>query len=162
MLPTAARLLKAARRAEVQVVHIGFANPPDFGPDDGPWLEQRRKGDAIGLSLAGSEGAAFLPAVAPKDGERVVWKPRNSSFTGTDLDTWLRELGVRSLILSGQGTNVCVESTARDAFDLGFFVTVARDAVATAQPHLHAASLETLAKRFAEVCDTAEIEAAWT
>lgn len=161
MLPAAARLLAAARRAGTRVVHVGFANPPDFGPDDGPWMEQRRKADAIGLSLAGSRGAAFLDAVKPWDAEQRIWKPRNSSFKGTDLDGWLRARSVRSLVLCGQGTNVCVESTAREAFDLGYFITIAEDAVASALPHLHAAALETLALRFATVAPVAALEAAW-
>jgi nicotinamidase-related amidase len=60
-------------------------------------------------------------------------------------------MGIRTLYLTGVYTNECVETTARDACDLGYFVTVVDDACATVTKRLHEASLETLKDRYARI-----------
>lgn len=69
--------------------------------------------------------------VAPKDGETVITKAYPSSFEGTTLDVELKRLGVEDLVLAGFMTHVCVNSTARAAFNHGYRPTVVANATAT-------------------------------
>ena len=67
----------------------------------------------------GSWGADFFDGIAPRANERVVIKHRYSAFINTDLNTILKAKGIESVLLTGVATNVCVESTMRDAFMIG-------------------------------------------
>jgi nicotinamidase-related amidase/YHS domain-containing protein len=107
-----AALLVAARAAGATVLHIAH------------------RGSAGALFDPEGHGA-IMPEVAPQLGEPVIWKPEPSAFTGTDLGTRLEALGARSLILAGFMTHLCVSSTAREAMERGYVVTVAADATAT-------------------------------
>lgn len=91
--------------------------------------------------LAQSHGAAIIPELAPRSGERIINKRRFSSFSGTDLDITLREKGIRELELCGLCTNICVLYTAADARMLNYKVTVHRDAVASFSAHAHSFAL---------------------
>ena len=107
-----------------------------------------------------SWGAAFYE-VAPLPGEPVIEKRCYSAFRGTDLDTRLRTAGVRTVVLAGVQTNICIESTLRDASSLGFYVTVARDCVASHTPALHEATLQNAQFVFGDVLSRQEIAALW-
>jgi nicotinamidase-related amidase len=102
------------------------------------------------------------PEVAPQGEEPVITKAYPSSFVGTDLQARLEEAGVKDLILAGFMTHMCVNSTARSAFNLGFRPTVVAAATATRDlpapdgsvvpaPQLQAASLAALGDLFAVV-----------
>ena len=163
IVPTLEALLAAARAACVVVGHVGFWVLPEHGSDSGPWLAQRRRStfSAEAVCLAGTEGAQFIGQLAPEAGELVVHKHRYSAFKGTDLDMVLRARGVRSVVVTGVSTNVCVESTLRDAFETGYYVSVARDATASWDMDLAAATLRTVDHRFGLVSDCDEIMAIW-
>jgi len=105
---------------------------------------------------AGTPEAEVSEALAARDGE-VFLKCRYSAFTNTKLLEKLRALGVDSLVVAGLKTNLCVESTVRDAFDLGFMCIAAGDAMAARSLKLHLASLESMAGGFAMVHTTGEI-----
>jgi ureidoacrylate peracid hydrolase len=107
-----------------------------------------------------SWGAAFYE-VAPLPGEPVIEKRCYSAFRGTDLDTRLRTAGVRTVVLAGVQTNICIESTLRDASSLGFYVTVARDCVASHTPALHEATLQNAQFVFGDVLSRQEIAGLW-
>src|SRR5215217_8048470 len=98
-LPSIAGLLAAARETGVRVAHVGFSTLADHASDSGPWLAQRRRAtySSDTLCIAGSEGAEFVPELAPAEGEWVVHKHRYSAFSGTDLDLLLRSAGIRAL-----------------------------------------------------------------
>lgn len=104
--------------------------------------------------------------VAPLDGEPVITKALPSSFVGTDLAERLERTGVKDLILAGFMTHMCVNSTARSAFSLGFRPTVVASATATRDlpgtdgslvpaAQLQAASLAGLADLFAVIARNA-------
>ncbi len=108
-----ARLLERARGAGVPVFHIMH----DAGP--GTPYDIR------------AEIGQISDPVKPIAGEPVIVKTHPNSFWLTDLDERLRALGVQNLVLAGFMTHVCVNSTARGAFNLGYRATVVGDATAT-------------------------------
>jgi len=106
--------------------------------------------------LAGTPEAEVAPVLGALEGE-VFLKCRYSAFTNVRVAERLKTLGVDSLVIAGLKTNLCVESTVRDAFDLGFMCIVAEDAVAARSRELHLASLAGMAEGFAMVRATDEI-----
>jgi len=89
--------------------------------------------------------------LAPRRGERIIWKHRYSGFYNTDLEVVLRGMGATDLIIAGILTNICCETTARDAFMRDFRVFFLADATATSEPEFQAATLKNLAYAFAYV-----------
>jgi ureidoacrylate peracid hydrolase len=114
---------------------------------DSPAWKQRQESDTVSLCRTGSWGAEFY-AVAPQPDERIVVKHRYSAFTGTDLDMILRARGIETLLLTGVATNVCVETTARDGFGLGYQLVMVADCLAGTSDDEHLASLRTLERFF--------------
>ena len=102
----------------------------------------------------------MIDELAPVPGEPVVDKLGYGAFFGTDLDARLRALGVRSLVVTGTVTQICVEETAREAFHHGYATTVVEDAVSSFAPDLHAATLRNLAMKFGWVSGADEVIAA--
>lgn len=143
-LAECASLLKRARDAGTPVIHIQH----DAGPGS-PYDTKAHIG-------------SIADVVAPLAGEKVITKAYPSSFEGTDLDAELKRLGVEDLVLAGFMTHVCVNSTARAAFNHGYRTTVVGNATATrALPNplggtvpaesLHTGALAALADIFAIV-----------
>lgn len=81
--------------------------------------------------IPGTDGIDFHAAVAPRDGETVVQKNFPNAFRATRLDTELRGLGATELVVAGMMTHMCIDTSVRAAFDLGFKVELAHDACAT-------------------------------
>jgi len=112
-LDQAEALLDRARSAGIPVIHIQH----DAGPGS-PY-------DVRG------ESGAIVDRVAPRDGEPTIVKTYPNSFTGTELDSLLKQGPERPLLLAGFMTHMCVNSTARGAFSLGHAPTVVAGATAT-------------------------------
>ena len=90
----------------------------------------------------GRHGGRFRADLAPRPGEFIACEhPVSSAFAGTNLDAHLRSIRATDLVICGLLTNTCVESTARQAVDLGYHVTVISDAVAAWSHQDHAAAL---------------------
>ena len=106
--------------------------------------------------------ADVIDELVPAPGEPVVDKFGYGAFHGTDLDARLRALGVRSLVITGTVTQICVEETAREAFHHGYATTVVADAVSSFAPDLHAASLRNFAMKFGWVADADAVIATLT
>lgn len=164
VIPTMKRLLNAARASGALICHVGFWTLPEHGSDSAPWLAQRRRSTYSSdvLCIADTEGAEFIDELAPASGELVIHKHRYSAFKGTDLDMTLRARNIQTVITTGVSTNVCVESTLRDAFETGYYVCIPSDATASWDMSLHEATLQTVTHRFGLVTTTDEIEAIWT
>jgi nicotinamidase/pyrazinamidase len=96
--------------------------------------------------LANSAGAEIYGELAPRSGERVIYKRRYSGFYGTDLDLYLREQGVDELLLAGVCTNICILYTAADARMRNYQVTVDRSGVASFDQEAHRYALQELEK----------------
>lgn len=168
MLPTLEDLLHNARAAGVFVVHVRNAySTPDGRYLSEPFLDVARRRLAgraltiVPMCEPGSWGADHAPGFTPVDGEPVVLKHRYSGFHQTDLEMVLRVRGIQTVVPCGVATNVCVESTARDAFMRDFHVVFPDDASATYYEAAHTATLSTIGLHFGEISNVAEISAIW-
>jgi len=163
IISTLVEFREAARRAGVLVVHVGFKTYLDHMSDSGPWLAQRRRStySSDKIALSGDEGMEFIPELTPENNELTIWKHRYSAFKGTDLDMLLRAHDIKTVVPCGVSTNVCVESTLRDAFELSYYVCLARDACASWDMDLHNATLKTANARFGLVLNVSEIAQVW-
>jgi len=109
------------------------------------------------LIMKGTFDAGIFAAFQPHDDEQVIQKTRYSAFFGTDLDSTLRNLGVKDLVITGVMTNLCCESTARDAFNRDYRVFFVMDATAATNEEFHLSTLRNLAYGFAAIVETSEV-----
>jgi ureidoacrylate peracid hydrolase len=134
------RLLAAARAAGVAVIYLQFGYKPDLSDAGGPESPNIRKQMAFRLIkerpevrdkliIQGTWGWQIIDALTPQPGDIVVQKPRYSGFAGTTLNEHLDRLGVQYLMFTGVATNVCVESTAREAYFREFWPILIEDAM---------------------------------
>jgi ureidoacrylate peracid hydrolase len=160
-------LIDAARRAGalcVFVRNVYSTEHNDYLSD--AWLEQaqrRRKGSYVERAVCppDSWNNDFYGEVEPRAGEPVVTKHRFDAFERTDLDLILRSHGIRSLVIGGVATNVCVETTARRAFVSDYYVVVPADGAAAYSESEQDASLATIDRYFGEVTDCGTIAGHW-
>lgn len=144
-VPVIERLIERARQHDVGVWYLAMQQTPWSGP-----VRRGKIALAPELCMAGTWGCE-LYTLAPKEDERVIPKHRYSGFVGTDLELSLRASGISELFIAGVATNVCVDSTARDAAMRDFKTTVISDACAAASSADHEQALRTLETYFCEV-----------
>jgi nicotinamidase-related amidase len=101
--------------------------------------------------MEGSPAACLDPRLPLDLVEEVFPKHRYSAFPGTGLAAFLERRSASALVLCGFQTHICVESTARDAFDRGYDVVVVRDACGSVAPELHEAALVCMGHALASV-----------
>ncbi|HEY3100698.1 MAG TPA: cysteine hydrolase [Methylomirabilota bacterium] len=147
-IPAAARVLKAARAASLFVVHTREGHRPDLA--DCPPAKKRRGRLRTGIGdpgpmgrilVRGESGHDIVKELAPDASEPVVDKPGKGAFYATDLHTILGNRGIRQLVVCGVTTEVCVNTTVREANDRGYDCVVLEDCVASYFPEFHAATL---------------------
>ena len=131
-LPNLQRLQAACRRGGIEVLYTVIESLTRDGRDRS--LDYKISGLHV---PKGSWDAQLLDAIAPAEDEIVIPKTSSSPFISTNIDYVLRNLGVRSVILAGILTDQCIDSSARDACDLGYLVTIATDACATHSRERH-------------------------
>jgi ureidoacrylate peracid hydrolase len=140
-----AAVVDRARSNAIPIVHLQMGYKPDHsnggGPDSPNWHKQlamtmmHRDAELRGKLLTeGTWDFAIVDELRPKPGDLVVVKTRYSGFAGTTLDSTLRTLAIRYLFFAGIATNVCVESTLRDAYFLEYWPILLRDAAMPAGP----------------------------
>lgn len=105
----------------------------------------------------GTKESQIVPALTPDPTDTIVVKPRYSAFYRTDLENVLRERGATDLVVTGTMTNMCCETTARDAFMRDFRVFFVADATATATDEMQLSTLRNLAFGFAKIVLTNDI-----
>lgn len=151
VLPNVKRLIRFYREHKRPVIYTCHVHKKD-GSDAGimGWWWQ-------GMCVEGTEDAKVHPEIKPLPGEKIIYKHRYSAFYNTDLETILRCLKIENLVLSGIMTNMCCESTARDAYFRDYPVKFMADATGTVSEEMHLASLLNLSFGFADVCTTEEV-----
>jgi ureidoacrylate peracid hydrolase len=131
----------------VRTIHSDWTDSPS-------WLGRfGGMGKEMLVCRQNSWGAEFYK-VEPRTSDCIVTKHRFSGFTGTDLDLALRSKGIETLLFSGVVTNVCVETTARDGFNLDYQVILVEDCCGAYFPEEHASSLNNISKYFGIVADS--------
>jgi ureidoacrylate peracid hydrolase len=139
------RLLAAARKSGVPVVYLqttykpdlsngGDETSPNYHKEIGMVMSRERPELAGSILVDGSWDGQLVDALAPQPGDHIVHKTRYSGFCRTNLENLLHELGIRYLLFTGIATNVCVESTARDAYFAEFWPILIEDAMNHAGP----------------------------
>jgi ureidoacrylate peracid hydrolase len=141
----ARRTIAAARALDIPVVFLVIGYPADLTTAGGPHSPNPRKELALRLMdgrpelrgrllIWGTWDAAIADQVRPQPGDPVIAKHRYSGFAGTPLDQFLRSRDIRHLLFMGVATNVCVESTLRDAYFLEYWPILIEDATMQAGP----------------------------
>ncbi len=151
-----ARLAAAARRAGVPVIWVRTEHSE--ATDTAVWLSRRPGAERV--CRLGTPGVEFY-RLRPEPGDQVITKHRYSAFIGTDLEIRLRAMGVAELVCCGVRTNVCVESTVRDAFQRDIATVVVADACTSADRGLHEAALRNIQAHFGRVLSSGEVLARW-
>jgi nicotinamidase-related amidase len=148
IVPTVRRLIEGFRESGLPVIHTMECHRPDLS-DLPPAKRDRgnptiRIGDAGPMGrvlIAGEPGTAILDALAPLPGETVIEKPGKGAFYATGFGDELKRLGVRQLVFAGVTTEVCVQTTMREANDRGYECLLAEDATESYFPEFKAAAL---------------------
>ncbi|MEM3341954.1 MAG: isochorismatase family cysteine hydrolase [Thermoplasmata archaeon] len=151
IIPNLKRLIKAFRDANRPVIYTRHVHHPDKIDAGimGWWWE--------GMCLEGSPESEIHSEIAPLHGEKEVLKHRYSAFYNTDLETVLRCMKIEDIVISGIMTNMCCESTARDAYFRDYRVFFLADGTGSINEEMHLASLLNLAFGFAYITTTDEI-----
>ena len=149
IIPTVAALLALFRAKGWPILHTRECHLPDLS-DCPPAKRSRGKGALrIGdagpmgrLLVRGEAGASIVPECAPLEGEMVIDKPGKGMFFATDCDSLLRAAGVTRLVFAGVTTEVCVQTSMREANDRGFECLLVSDATESYFPQFKAAAIE--------------------
>jgi len=146
--PTQA-LLQAWREHGWPVVHTRESHRPDLSDCPSAKRERGQPSLRIGdpgpmgrLLVRGEPGCEIVPELAPLPGETVIEKPGKGAFHGTDLQGTLLRLGVTHLVFAGVTTEVCVQTTMREANDRGYDGLLVEEATASYFPEFKAATIE--------------------
>jgi ureidoacrylate peracid hydrolase len=150
--------IRHARKAGIPVIFLRIVQSPETNSEAWESLEPEA---GPRLVVAGSWGADYYPPIGPAEGELEIVKHRHSGFVATPLDLALRSRGIKTVVLGGVASNVCVEATARDAADYDYYVVVLSDASGAVRDELHEASLYTIRTYIGQVACAAEVTQAW-
>ncbi len=146
--PRFCEFLDKMRSLKIPIIHLQLINNPDD-----PTVE--RYGNHIPVTK-GSEGAKIIEAFLHKS-DTIVEKNKDSGFFETKLDETLKELGIQTVIVTGMQTQICVQTTAADAFFRGYKVVVPQDGVVSAREEDKQRALEWLDNYFAQITTCDEI-----
>jgi ureidoacrylate peracid hydrolase len=139
------KIITAARAAGIKVVYLKMGYAPDLSDSGGPnspnWYKEfglmmmNKKPEYKGKFLIrGTWDEAVVDELKPESGDIVIGKSRYSGFRGTPLDVVLKTYNIQYLVFTGIATNVCVESTLRDAYFLDYWPIIVSDATNNAGP----------------------------
>jgi nicotinamidase-related amidase len=151
IVPIVEELLKAFRQKKLPVFHTIEGHQPDLS-DCPPAKLNRGKGNLkIGdvgpmgrILILGEPGNKIIPELQPLDDEIVITKPGKGAFYGTQLELLLQQKEITHLIIAGVTTEVCVQTTMREANDRGYECLLIEDATASYFPEFKQATIEML------------------
>lgn len=150
IVPVIKILAEEARASGVPVFFILQTALPHDLSFSGPWVAVRERAPHSSpyVGLRGSWGQRVMAELEPSPLDYQIEKFRYSSFVGTRLSHWLRGRGIKTVVITGASTNVCVMATAMDAMELDFYPVIVEDAVASWNMALHEAALDTFRARY--------------
>jgi len=154
LVPNIARLLAAFREHDLPRVFVRLGGQMEGCRD---LILHLRELETALANIAGEREFEFLDELAPLPGEPILTKLSASAFTSSNIDALLRNLGVRTIVVTGVSTSQCVDLTARDAADRGYASVVVEDAVAEDRPDYHDWTLEQFRRLFGRVATTDEV-----
>jgi biuret amidohydrolase len=166
IIPTVAGLLALFRRQEWPVIHTRESHEPDLS--DCPPAKRLRGGGGLRIGDAGpmgrilvrgEPGNAIIDACAPIAGEIVIDKPGKGMFWHTDVHERLRTLGITHLVFAGVTTEVCVQTSMREANDRGFECLLIEDATESYFPQFKASAIDMITAQGGIVGWVAPLEA---
>ena len=149
IVPACQAVLGAWRRAGGLVVHTREAHAPDLS--DCPPAKRLRGNPRVRIGdvgpmgrilVAGEPGNQIIPALAPVAGETVIDKPGKGAFYATPLHGQLQQAGITHLLFMGVTTEVCVQTSMREANDRGYDCLLLEDCTESYFPHFKAAAVE--------------------
>ena len=142
-------VLAAARAAGLLVIHTREGHRPDLSDAPPAKVERGAPSERIGdagpmgrILIRGEPGHDIVPELYPIDGEPVIDKPGKGAFYQTDLESMLKNCGIENLIVCGVTTEVCVNTTVREANDRGYRCIVLSDCCASYFPEFHEMGLK--------------------
>jgi len=165
IVPTVGRLIDAFRIAKLPIIHTRECHKPDLS--DLPKAKQMRGKPSVRIGdpgpmgrilIAGEPGADIVPELAARPGEIVLDKPGKGAFYGTKLSSILAEREITHLVFAGVTTEVCVQTTMREANDRGFDCLLIEDATESYFPAFKRATLDMVRAQGAIVGWTARSE----
>jgi len=167
VIQLAVQVLDAARGAGIPIVYLQMGYQPDLSDSGGPespnWHKElgirmmNRRPELRGkLVTVGSWDFDIVGELKPRPDDVVITKTRYSGFAHTPLDDELKRRGVRYLFFTGIATNVCVESTLRDAFFLDYWPILIADAAMGSDAQGHEAALRNVESFFGWTVTTEE------
>ncbi len=154
LIPNAQKLLSHFRAAGRRVIFITLGCVLEDYSDAPPHMVKLLSTNG---SRIGSPEHAIIKELAPLPGEPVINKTTIGAFASTGVDSLLRAWGCDQIYALGVSTNMCVETTAREAADRGYLVTLVEDACATTSASLHEGTLRNFQRLFGRVRSTAEV-----
>jgi len=160
LLGRTARLLAAARKAGMAIIHIVVGFRPGYAevsPRNLSFSAIRQSG----RFLPGDADTAIHRDVSPIEGDIVITKHRVSAFAGTDLEMILRAKGIEHLLLAGIATSGVVLSTTRHAADADYRITIVRDCCSDRDEEVHRVLMDKILPRQASVITLADLLAAF-
>ena len=165
IVPATARLIAGFRAAGRPVIHTRECHAPDLS-DCPPAKRLRgasglRIGDAGPMGrilIRGEPGAEIVSELMPVDGELVIDKPGKGAFHATQLGAHLGELGITQLVFAGVTTEVCVQTTMREANDRGFDCILAEDATESYFPEFKRATIAMIVAQGAIIGWSADVD----
>jgi nicotinamidase-related amidase len=165
IVPDVKRLIQGFRDAGLPVIHTMECHRPDLS--DLPPAKRNRGNPSLKIGdlgpmgrvlIAGEAGTAILPELAPIAGELVIEKPGKGAFYATELGTLLKDRGITQLVFAGVTTEVCVQTTMREANDRGYECLLAEEATESYFPEFKAAAIAMIRAQGAIVGWTAHVD----
>lgn len=152
IIPTTAALIALFRGKTWPIIHTREAHKPDLSDCPPAKISRGRPGLRIGdtgamgrILVAGEPGNQIVDALAPIAGEIVIDKPGKGMFYATGIHETLQNMGITHLVFAGVTTEVCVQTSMREANDRGYECLLIEDATESYSPHFKASTIEMIA-----------------
>lgn len=149
IIPKSKELLNGFRKHNLPIIHTRECHKPDLSdlPDakrdrGNPDLRIGDEGPMGRILVSGQDGADIIPELYPIEGEIVIDKPGKGAFYNTNLQEILDQLSIKQIVFAGVTTEVCVQTSMREANDRGYDCVMATDATESYFPHFKSITIE--------------------